>query len=338
MKAVAYTHCRTTTEPDCFVDITLPDPPAPLGRELLVEIRAVSVNPVDTKLRAKADPGGQPRILGFDAAGIVRACGPEATLFQPGDEVFHAGVVNRAGSNAQFQLVDERIVGHKPRTLSFAEAAALPLTSITAWEALFDRLRIARGGAAHGSAVLITGGAGGVGSIAIQLARRLTALKVITTASRPETRAWCEAMGAHHILDHSEDLAPQIKGLGLPIPYIFSVTQTDQHWNTLADALAPQGGICIIDEVKTGNLLRIRPKAGFVAFEAMFARALNTTPDMIAQHHLLDEIAHLVDTGALRHTMTRNLGPLSATSLAEAHALVESGRMIGKVVLEGIIP
>jgi NADPH2:quinone reductase len=338
MKAVAYTHCHPATHPDCFHDLILPDPPVPKGRELLVEVRAVSINPVDTKLRANADPAGEPRVLGFDAAGIIRARSPEASLFQVGAEVFYAGVVNRAGSNAQFQLVDERIVGHKPRTLSFAEAAGLPLTGITAWEALFERLRIQRGGAANGAAVLITGGAGGVGSIAIQLARRLTALKVITTASRPETRAWCEEMGAHHILDHSRDLKPQITALGLTIPYIFSVTQTDQHWNALADALAPQGGICVIDEIKTANLQRIRPKAGFLAFEAMFARALNNTPDMIAQHHLLDEISHLVDTGALRHTMTRNLGPLTANSLAEAHALVESGRMIGKVVLEGITP
>jgi NADPH2:quinone reductase len=336
MKAVAYTHCHPADHPDAFADVVLPDPPDPKGHELLVEIRAVSVNPVDTKLRAKADPAGETRVLGFDAAGIVRARGPEAGFFHVGDAVFYAGVVNRPGSNAQLQLVDERIVGHKPKSLAFAEAAALPLTAITAWEALFDRLRITRGGTPQGDAILITGGAGGVGSIAVQLARRLTGLKVITTASRPETRAWCEQMGAHHILDHSQDLGPQLKALGLPLPCIFSVTQTATHWNALADALAPQGGICVIDEMQGADVQRIRPKAAFLAFEAMFARALNRTPDMVAQHHLLDEVSHLIDAGALRHTMTRNLGPLSAASLAEAHQAVESGRMIGKVVLEGI--
>ncbi|HEY4250134.1 MAG TPA: zinc-binding alcohol dehydrogenase family protein [Roseomonas sp.] len=336
MKAVAYTHCHPANHPDAFDDVVLEDLPEPKGHELLVEIRAVSVNPVDTRLRAKADPAGEKRVLGYDAAGIVRARGPEAAFFHVGDEVFYAGVVNRQGSNAQFQLVDERIVGHKPKTLSFAEAASLPLTAITAWEALFDRLRIPRGGTPSGDAVLITGGAGGVGSIAVQLARRLTGLKVITTASRPETRAWSEQNGAHHVLDHSRDLGPQIKALGLPLPYIFSVRDTETHWNALADALAPQGGICVIDEMHGVDVQRIRPKAGFLAFEAMFARPLNRTADMVAQHHLLEEVAHMVDAGALRHTMTKNLGPLTATSLAEAHQLVESSSMIGKVVLEGI--
>lgn len=336
MKAVAYTHCHPADHPEAFETVVLEDPPEPKGHELLVEIRAVGVNPVDTRLRAKADPAGEKRVLGYDAAGIVRARGPEAAFFHVGDEVFYAGVVNRPGSNAQLQLVDERITGHKPKTLSFAQAAAMPLTSITAWEALFDRLRIPRGGTPSGDAVLITGGAGGVGSMAVQLARRLTGLKVITTASRPETRAWCEQMGAHHVLDHSQDLGPQIRALGLPLPYIVSVTQTEKHWNALADAVAPQGGICVIDELRGVDAQRIRPKAAFLAFEAMFARALHQTADMVAQHHLLEEVSHMIDAGALRHTMTRNLGPLNAASLAEAHQLVEGGRMIGKVVLEGI--
>lgn len=336
MRAVGYRDSLPITEAASLLDLELPKP-APEGRDLLVEVKAISVNPVDTKMRMRAKPEGEtPMVLGWDAAGVVVATGPETTLFKPGDAVYYAGALNRPGTNAEFHLVDERITGAKPATLGFAAAAALPLTSITAWEAMFDRLQVARAVPGAARAILIIGGAGGVGSIAVQLARRLTGLKVVTTASRPETRAWCEQMGAHHVLDHSQDLGPQIRALGLRLPYIFSVTQTEKHWNALADALAPQGGICVIDEMQGADAQRIRPKAGFLAFEAMFARALHQTPDMVAQHHLLEEVSHMIDAGALRHTMTRNLGPLSATSLAEAHQLVEGGRMIGKVVLEGI--
>jgi NADPH2:quinone reductase len=335
MKAVGYTHCHPIDHDEALIDLTLPDPPAPKGRDLLVEVRAVSVNPVDTRVRQAADPAGEPRVLGFDAAGVVRAKGPEAVLFPTGAEVFYAGSIARPGTNAELHRVDERIVGHKPRTLSFAEAAALPLTAITAWEALFDRLRIPRGKPAEGGAVLITGGAGGVGSIAIQLARRLTGLMVVATASRPETRAWCERMGAHKVLDHSQDLARQARALDVPIPYVFSVTQTERHWNALCELLAPQGGICVIDDLGRADVSRLKSKAAFLAWEAMFARSGFGTPDMIQQHRLLDEVSHLVDAGAIRTTMTERLGRIDAENLIRAHAMVESGKMIGKVVLEG---
>lgn len=332
MKAIAYTHCHPAAHQDALLDLTLPDPPAPRGHDVLVEVRAVSVNPVDAKLRAAADPAGEPRVLGFDAAGVIRARGPQAHLFEDGAEVFYAGAVNRPGSNAQFQLVDERIIGRKPATLSFAEAAAMPLTGITAWEAIFDRLRVARGGE---GAILIIGGAGGVGSMAIQLARRLTGLRVIATASRPETRAWCTGLGAHDVLDHAGDLAAQTKALGVAIPHIFSTTQTLTHWRALCDILAPQGGICAIDDIATLEIGRLKAKSGSFHWEAMFARSAFNTPDIARQHLMLNEMAGMVEAGTLRHTLTRHLGRITATNLLTGHALVESGAMIGKAVAEG---
>ncbi|TCH97935.1 zinc-binding alcohol dehydrogenase family protein [Roseococcus sp. SYP-B2431] len=333
MKAVAYTHCHPVTHEDALEDIVVRDPSEPRGHDLLVEVRAVSVNPVDAKQRAGADPAGEPRILGFDAAGVIVARGPDAHIFGNGEEVFYAGAINRPGSNAQFQLVDERIVGRKPRTLGFAEAASMPLTAITAWEALFDRLRIARGAA--GGALLVIGGAGGVGSMAIQLARRLTKLTVVTTASRPETRAWCEELGAHHVLDHSGDLAAQAKSLGLGFPWIFSATQTVKHWRAICEMVAPQGAVCAIDDFMSIDIGRLKSKAASFHWEAMFARAIYGTPDLIAQHHLLNELADLVDAGTIRHAMKRHLGRIVAANLLEGHALVESGAMIGKAVAEG---
>ncbi|UFN49487.1 zinc-binding alcohol dehydrogenase family protein [Roseomonas sp. OT10] len=340
MKAIAYTHCHPIDHPEALQDITLPEPPAPRGHDLLIEVRAVAVNPVDTKIRRNADPAGEPRVLGFDAAGVVRAVGPEVRLFHKGQEVFYAGSIDRAGSNAELQLVDERIVGPKPRSLSFAEAAALPLTAITAWEVLFDRMGIARGkapslGAVDSGALLIVGGAGGVGSIAIQLARRLTGLTVVATASRPETQAWCRELGAHHVLDHSSDLVAQAKALRVAFPYILSTTETPRHWNALAEILAPQGTIGLIDELGGADVQKLKPKAGRLAWEYMFARPVFQTPDMIAQHRLLDEVSHLVDAGALRTTLGERFGRIDAGNLIRAHAAVESGRMRGKAVLEG---
>ena len=332
MKAIAFTHCHPSSHAEALLDMDLPEPAAPQGRDVLVEVRAVSVNPVDAKLRAGADPGGKPRILGFDACGVVRACGPEAQLFRVGDEVFYAGAVNRPGSNAQFQLVDERIIGCKPANLTAAEAAALPLTSITAWEAMFDRLRIPREGE---GAILIIGGAGGVGSMAVQLARQRTGLRVITTASRPETREWCLRMGAHDVLDHSGDLVAQARALGVPIPYIFSTTQTLKHWRALCEIIAPQGAICAIDDLSTIEIGRLKSKAASFHWEGMFARSLFNTPDIAQQHALLNEVARLVEAGQLHHTMTRALGHITAANILTGHALVESGTMIGKAVAEG---
>ena len=334
MHAVAFTACHPADHPQAFLDLDLPAPAAPAGHDLLVEVRAVSVNPVDTKQRQAADPKGKPRILGFDAAGVVREVGPDCTLFRPGDQVVYAGLITRPGSNAELHLVDERIVGRKPATQGFAEAAALPLTSITAGEALFDRLRIARNKDPRpGEAVLLLGGAGGVGSMAIQLARQLTGLTVLATASRPETRDWCLKLGAHHVLDHAGDLPAQVKALGLSVPYIFSITQTAQHWDASCAILAPFGLICAIDQTPVLDTNKLKQKAGGLVWEAMFARPLFRTPDMVAQHHLLNAVAELVDAGAVRTTMTEHFGPLNAANLARAHARVESGRVIGKVVL-----
>ena len=336
MKAVGYKQNHPVGHAEALLDLDLPDPPAPQGHDLLVEVRAVSVNPVDVKQRRGMDPGGTPRVLGFDAAGVVRAAGPDCTLFRPGDAVFYAGVINRPGSNAELQLVDERIVGRKPATLSFAEAAALPLTGITAWEALFDRLRIPRDTALRpGEAVLLLGGGGGVASMAIQLARRLTGLTVLATASRPETRDWCLSLGAHHVLDHKGDLPAQVKALGLSVPYVFGISHTDAHWDAICALLAPQGFVCVIDDAARIDVQKLRRKSAGLVWEGMFARALFRTPDMIEQHRLLNEIARLVDTGAIRHTMTENFGRIDAANLKRAHARVESGEMRGKLVLEG---
>jgi NADPH:quinone reductase len=335
MKAIAYAKPAPIEAADSLIELDMPAPAAPQGRELLVEIRAVSVNPVDAKQRRGVDPGATPRILGFDGAGVVRAAGPEAELFRPGDEVFYAGVVNRPGTNAELHLVDERIVGPKPKTLSFAEAASLPLTSITAWEALFDRLQVPQGIPQPKRGVLILGGGGGVASIAIQLARQLTGTTVLASAGRGETQAWCTLLGAHHVLDHGGDLAAQAKALGLSIPYVFGINRTEQHWPAICSLLAPFGLVCVIDQTGPLDLAKLRPKSGGLVFEGMFTRALFQTPDMIGQHRLLAEVSRLVDAGVIRHTATENLGRITAANLRRGHALVEAGTLRGKVVLEG---
>jgi len=338
MRAVGYRQPLPIDAPDALLDVELPDPVA-TGRDLLVEVRAVSVNPVDTKVRRRAGPDapGGVKVLGYDAAGVVRAAGPEATLFRPGDEVFYAGSIARQGTNAELHLVDERIVGPKPRRLDFAQAAALPLTAITAWEMLFDRLDVRRPvpGAAH--ALLLIGGAGGVGSIAVQLARRLTDLVVIATASRPETRAWVEELGAHHAVDHrGGDLAAQVRDLGLGAPaFVFSTTNTDEHLPAIVELIAPQGRIGLIDDPAALDALPLKRKSLSLHWEMMFARPLFRTADMAAQHALLAAVSRLVDEGTLRTTLAETLGPIRAENLRKAHALIESGRSRGKVVLAG---
>jgi zinc-binding alcohol dehydrogenase family protein len=337
MKAVAYRQPSPIEHPESLIDLEVPAP-KPTGRDLLVRVEAISVNPVDVKVRAGADPSGQARILGWDAAGTVIAVGPDATLFRPGDEVFYAGALERPGSNAEQQLVDERIVGRKPKTSSFAEAAALPLTSITAWELLFDRLRITRGKPANAGSVLILGGAGGVGSIAIQLARRLTGLTVLATASRPETQDWVRELGAHHVLDHSKPWAQQVKAL-VPngVEYVLGLTHTEAHFDEIVEVLAPQGALALIDDPPARPLPinKLKSKSASLHWELMFTRARYQTPDMIAQHHLLNEVADLVDAGVLRTTLKTRLGTINAANLKRAHALIESGRALGKVVLSG---
>lgn len=335
MKAVAFYRPLPIDDPESLVDVTV-EKPAPAGRDLLVKVAAVSVNPVDTKVRRRpvAD-AQQPKILGWDAAGLVEAAGSECRLFKPGDRVWYAGSIARPGSNAEYQLVDERITGHMPRNLSFTEAAALPLTAITAWEMLFDRFGIRIGKPADERAILLIGGAGGVGSIAIQLARRLTGLTVIATASRPETHDWCQKLGAHHVIDHSRPLAPQLAALGHPmLDYIFSITATERHLAEIIELLAPQGKLGLIDDPKSLDALPFKRKSASIHWEAMFVRSGFATPDMIAQHQLLDEVARLVEDGLIRTTLTERFGRVSAADLRRAHALIESGRARGKLVLE----
>ncbi|AWK86274.1 zinc-binding alcohol dehydrogenase family protein [Azospirillum thermophilum] len=339
MKAVAYSKPLPADDPASLQDITL-DRPVATGHDLLVRVEAVSVNPVDTKLRRNATPPeGSPRVLGFDAAGVVEAVGPDVTLFRPGDAVFYAGSIDRPGTNAEYHLVDERIVGRKPASLDFAEAAALPLTSITAWEMLFDRLGIARTGAAggeEGKSLLVVGGAGGVGSMAVQLARRLTGLTVIATASRPETEAWVRELGAHHVVNHHGSIPDQVRALGIEgVDYIFSTTATDRHFAGLAEIVAPQGHIGLIDDPEPIDVRLLKRKSVALHWELMFTRPVFRTADMIAQHRLLTEVSALVDDGTLRTTLTGTLGRIDAATLRRAHALIESGTARGKLVLAG---
>lgn len=336
MRAVGYRQSQPITAATSLIDLDLPEPKA-AGRDLLVEVKAVSVNPVDTKIRVRSQPAeGQASVLGWDAAGIVKAVGPEVTGFKPGDAVFYAGAIDRPGSNAEFHLVDERIVGPKPKSLGFAEAAALPLTAITAWEMLFDRLYIRKPvpGAAH--ALLIIGGAGGVGSIAIQLARRLTDVTVIATASRPETRAWAQDLGAHHVIDHTKPLPAQVAALGIGAPaFVFSTTHSDTHLEGIVELMAPQGRFGLIDDPKMLDANVLKRKSLSLHWELMFTRSLFKTADMGEQGKLLAEISRLVDAGQIRTTLAEHFGAINASNLKRAHALIESNRAKGKIVLEG---
>ena len=336
MRAIGYRQPGAIDREDSLVDIDLPTP-SPKGRDILVEVKAVSVNPVDFKVRRGVAPESDGwKVIGWDAAGVVHAVGSEAARFHEGDEVFYAGALDRSGSNAQFQLVDERIVGKKPQTLDWAAAAALPLTSITAWEALFHRLDVRKPVPGAGKAILIVGGAGGVGSIAIQLAAKLTDLAVIATASRSETRAWATEMGAHHVVDHARPLAEQVAALDLGAPaFVFSTTQTESHLSEIAELIAPQGRFALIDDPTTLVNPLFTRKSVSIHIEWMFTRSMFGTPDLAEQGELLDEVARLVDDGVLRSTLTERLAPIDAANLKRAHALVESGKMRGKLVLEG---
>jgi len=337
MRAVALTRYLPIDDPDSLVEVELPDP-APSGRDLLVRVEAVSVNPVDTKVRApKAQIEAQPKVLGWDASGTVVAIGSEVTLFKPGDAVFYAGDITRAGSNAQLQLVDERIVGHKPATLDFAQAAALPLTSLTAWELLFQRMRLDGDGGERGRRLLVIAGAGGVGSMAIQFAK-LAGLTVIATASRAETQDWCRALGADHVIDHREPLAAGLKSIGLRnVDYIVNFVDTDGYWQQMSELIVPQGRIGLIVEPKrdvyVGNPLK--DKSVSIHWESMFTRARNRTDDMIEQHRILERLAELVDSGKIRSTLQSIFSPINASNLREAHRQSESGTTIGKLVLSG---
>ncbi|WP_431858189.1 zinc-binding alcohol dehydrogenase family protein [Azospirillum sp.] len=336
MKAIGFHRPGPIAASQSLVDLELPAP-ALRPHDLLVRVEAVSVNPVDVKQRAAATPPeGSARILGFDAAGIVEAAGPEVTRFKPGDAVFYAGAIDRPGTNAEFHAVDERIVGPKPASLSFADAAALPLTALTAWELLFDRLRVPYGRKVSDDAILIVNGAGGVGSILTQIARRLTGLTVIATASRPETREWCLGMGAHHVIDHRTPLNEGLKAIGIPqVRYVAGLTATGRHQAAILEALAPQGALALIDDPETFDIVPFKRKSLSVHWELMFTRSLFGTPDMVEQHRILSEVSALVDSGVLRTTRREDFGAITAANLRRAHEAVESGRSIGKIVLSG---
>ncbi len=336
MKTIIFPKPGPVDAPDALVEATRPEPVA-AGRDLLVRVKAIAVNPVDYKVRRGMidfATGGS-NIPGWDAAGVVEAVGPDASLFKPGDEVYYAGAIERAGAYAELQSVDERIVGKKPRTLSFAEAAALPLTTLTAWEMLFDRLEIPQGGG-EGDAIMIVGAGGGVGSIAVQLARRLTGLTVIASASRPETTAWVRDLGAHHVLDHAKPLVAELERHRLGQPrYIFVVNGAEPLFAQVAEAVAPQGKLGFIDAFEGFDPSAFFTKSVSVHWEFMFTRHLHQTPDIIEQHQLLGAVADLVDDGQLRTTLGETVGAISAENLVRAHALLESGRAKGKIVLDG---
>ena len=336
MKVISFHQSLPVSDPESFLDLSA-DKPTPRAHDLLVEVRAIGINPVDAKIRAGGGPGspsGDLKILGWDAAGIVRAVGPDATLFAPGDEVFYAGSVDRPGCYAEFQCVDERIVGRKPQTVGFAESAAMPLTTITAWEMLFDRLKVDR---AQEGSVLIVGGAGGVGSIATQLARELTKLNVLATASRPDTRDWCLKMGAHYVVDHRLPLSNQVKAI-VPggVNYVMALTKVEDHFDEIIESMAPQSALALIENpARPLEITKLKPKSIAMHWEFMFTRSRFQTADMNEQGRLLTEVGGLMDAGRIRTTLQINLGQITAENMKRAHALVESGRTIGKIVLAG---
>ena len=333
MKSVALTHYLPVSDSNAFIDADL-QKPTPAGQDILVAVKAVAVNPVDTKVRAPKDKvENPPRILGWDASGIVESVGPEVTLFKPGDEVYYAGDITRSGSYAEFQLVDERIVGVKPKTLSHSEAAALPLTSITAYEAFFDRLGIDYDGANAGESILIIGAGGGVGSIGIQLAKH-AGLTVIGTASRPESDAWIRNLGADHVVNHHQPMVEQVRALGLPHVDHIAIFNDMRHWETAVELIRPQGGIVSIDDTdRPMPMSGMKMKAASLHWEFMFARSMHQTPDMIEQHRLLTRIAKEIDTGTIQTTVNEAISPINAENMRKAHAMIEQGSSIGKVVL-----
>lgn len=335
MRAVGFTHYLPVEDTRAFLDLDI-ETPTPTGRDILVGVKAVAVNPVDTKVRAPKDKVEETaRIIGYDASGVVEAVGPDVTLFQAGDAVYYAGDITRSGTNAEFHLVDERIVGHKPKSLSHAEAAALPLTTITAYEAFFDRLGIDRDGADTGQSILIIGAGGGVGSIGIQLAKQ-AGLTVIATASRPETTAWVKELGADHVVNHREDTVAQVHALGMQHVDHIAIFNDMRHWDTAVELIRPQGGIVSIDDTDLPMPMGgMKMKAASFHWEFMFARSMHQTPDMIEQHKLLSYVADQIDAGRIKTTVSEVLSPINAANMREAHRLVETGQAKGKIVVEG---
>ena len=336
MKAVGYTRLGDLDADDSLVDFQA-ETPTPEGHDLLVRVQAISVNPVDYKIRNRRTPqGDQPNILGWDAVGEVIAVGEAVTAYAPGDQVWYAGAIDRPGTNAEYHLVDERITGRMPASVPAAQAAALPLTALTAWEMLFDRLRVTDPVPGAVPAVLIIGGSGGVGSIAIQLLRALTEVTVIATASRPETQAWVRDLGAHHVITHAEPLAPQVAALGIGAPaFVFSTTHTDQYIGQIAELIAPQGRFGLIDDPEALDIAPLKPKSVSIHWELMFTRSLFGTEDIARQRHILNQVSELLDAGKIRSTATDVMGTINAANLAKAHRILASNTARGKMVLEG---
>jgi len=335
MRAVGYSKMGPIDSDLSLEDIVVDDP-TPGARDLLVEIKAISVNPVDTKVRQRAEPDSGHKILGWDASGIVRSVGADVAHYRVGDEVFYAGALDRSGVNSELHVVDERIVGRKPKSLSHSDSAALPLTAITAWELLFDRFGVLEGGGENES-LLIIGGAGGVGSMMIQLATKFTKLNVVATASRPDTIAWCEKMGAHHVINHREDMKAALAALNVTPRYVAGLTATDQHFEFIADVIKPQGKFGLIDDPDPSaiNIGLLKQKSISLHWEFMYTRSLMQTDDIEAQRDLLNRVSDAVDAGEMITTANREIGVINATNLKAAHAFQESGSAIGKTVLEG---
>jgi zinc-binding alcohol dehydrogenase family protein len=330
MRAVGYRKPLPVSDPASLEDLEIPVP-EPGPRDLLVRVEAVSVNPVDVKVRASTDPGGEPKILGYDAAGVVVATGADVTLFAAGDEVYYAGSIDRPGTDAQFHLVDERITGHKPRSLTFAQAAALPLTTITAWESLFDRLRL---NPESSGVLVVVGAAGGVGSMVTQLTRALTRMEVIGTASRPESQQWVREMGAQQVIGH-HDLVRDVRAITPDgVTHIFT-SHTAGSIDAFAEILRPFGAVVAIDDPQGLDIYPLKNKSISFDWEFMFTRPLYQPVDMAEQHQLLDRVAEMIDEGTIRTTLSQQLGPINAATLREAHGLVEAGRMVGKTVVSG---
>lgn len=336
MKAFAYSQSLAITEPAALFEIELATPEL-AAHDVLVKIAAIAVNPVDTKVRLNAPALNQARVLGWDACGEIVAVGSAVSQFSIGQQVYYAGDLNRQGSNAEYQAVDSRLIALAPRSLSAAQAAALPLTSITAYEILFDRLKVARKSAsatANAKTLLITGAAGGVGSILIQLARQLTDLTIIATASRPQSADWCRELGAHHVINHQHEMLPQLQALGITeVDMVASLTHTGDYLEQLIACLKPQGQLAVIDDMPVLNAMLLKAKSISLHWEMMFTRSMFNTADMHLQGELLAEVAELVDAGRLRTTLNQVLTPINLANLIAAHSQIEAGRTIGKIVL-----
>ncbi|GLR71845.1 zinc-binding alcohol dehydrogenase family protein [Agaribacter marinus] len=336
MKAIGYIESLAIEEHNALMDIESPKPTAS-GRDLLVKIAAIAVNPVDCKVRMRAQPeNGQHKILGWDAVGEVVAVGEDVSLFSVGEQVFYAGDLTRQGTNAEYHLVDERIVGKKPVTISNAEAAAIPLTAITAWELLFDRLALQQNKETTKDILLVTGAAGGVGSILVQLAKTLIAATVIGTASRDESKVWLEKLGVDHVIDHTKPLKSQLGALGIDaVTHVASLNATDSYFEQFVDILAPFGKLGLIDDPDTIPINSLKSKSISLHWEFMYTHSMFKTDSMIQQHHLLNQVSALIDQGKIRTTLGQHLGLINAKNLRKAHQMLESGCAIGKLVLEG---